>query len=1275
MHKFTLEDLKKALEIVNEQQKSPNKSPKPGEKDEEGRAQENMGNGYYSIGQYPNAIECYTKHLRIAEELRDNGGVGRAHANLGKAYGNIGQYANAIECYTKHLRIAEELGDNGAVGRAHSNLGKAYGKIGQYQKAFECHRKHLEIAEELGDKGGVGDAHANLGILYDGIGQYQKAIEYHRKHLEIAEEFGDKAAISLAHARLGIDYRFIGQYEKAIECHRKNLEITEELGDKASTAMAHTCLAIAYYDTGQYRKAIDCFRKTLEIAEEMGNKCEVGECHAFMGDVYGVIGLYQEAIECRRKQLHIAEELGDKAAVGRAHASLGNAYIDIGQYQFAIECHHKYLDIAEELGDKAGFGEAHAHLGNAYGNIGQYQNAIECHGKALEIAEELGDKGGVGTAHGDLGDAYINIGQYQKAIECYRKRLAISEELGDKTQIGRAHVDLGKAYHNIGQYENEIQCYRKNLVIAEQLGDKTGVGLALASLGNAYTVTDQYQIAIRCHRKHLSIAEELGNKNAVAIAIGCLGIAYDGIGQNENAFECHRKLLEIAEEQGDKAGVGRASKILGSAYRKIGQYEKAIEYHRKHLEIAEELGDKAGIAQADQDLGIVYYSTGQYQKALVLFHRSLEIVAEIGDIRAKVTYQRILGEFHKKDDECLSSSFFAQSILSFHSIRRYGIDEDEINTSLSNLSNDTHRRLFLSLLNLKQVKAALLISDAGKAKALFDLTKKYVDVVLDSALEENFIIPIQAISNGPSSKANEEFLYNVLSKVLNLTVQDGCIISYTFDDRDNLHAWVVSKEGVFHKEWQTVNGMSTKTYFKSINVATRDSFAQKIPKNISFLPNAYSYTFDTERKYKFTELALISGKDNRENNYARDLDERVENLMRSNNTREKPKCSDPNLLDVKSVKERYCLDSSSNNQCGIDDCSARNCKEKEKAGERCLGCYNLETPNAAQSRTRKENNYRGDPSNPDKHIDIMLKKQYSLFISPIEEYLVGSKILIAPEGSLFSVLFCALLNSKDEPLCEKYSLQFTPALHVLNASISKALPKLGQAFFVGNPKVGEVVFNGQVGSQVPLPDAAVEAKECSLIFNAEALLEKNATKENVLSGMKDASIIHIAAHGHMDEADIFLAPNKGAPKPPSEDHYLLTAKDVTKCTLVARLVVLSCCHSGRGEISAEGVVGIARSFLGAGARSVVVTLCEIPDGATKVLMKEFYDNILQGLSVCVALQRSMIELKKSFSIAAWAPFQIVGEDIALSNDEIQKIRHLSSIRYTETMTCVVFCVL
>ena len=61
------------------------------------------------------------------------------------------------------------------------------------------------------------------------------------------------------------------------------------------------------------------------------------------------------------------------------------------------------------------------------------------------------------------------------------------------------------------------------------------------------------------------------------------------------------------------------------------------------------------------------------------------------------------------------------------------------------------------------MKAALLISDAGKAKALFDLTRRSIDVVQDSALEDNYTIPIQAISDDPSSKANEKFLYDALS--------------------------------------------------------------------------------------------------------------------------------------------------------------------------------------------------------------------------------------------------------------------------------------------------------------------------------------------------------------------------------------------------------------------------------------------------------------------------------------------------------------------------------
>ena len=322
-----------------------------------------------------------------------------------------------------------------------------------------------------------------------------------------------------------------------------------------------------------------------------------------------------------------------------------------------------------------------------------------------------------------MGNGYYHIGQYQKAIECHRKELEISEELGDKDGVGNAFGKLGCAYNNIGQNKKASECHCEHLVISGELGNKDGVGKAFANLGNTFNNVGQYQTAILCHHNDLEISEELG----------------------------------------DEGGVGRAYGNLGNDYEKIGQYQKAIECIRKHLEIAEKLEDKLGVGTAYANLGNCYYELGKHKEAIVFVDRSLQIYKEIEYICGKAIAEQLLGIFHEKDDDGVSSSFFAQSILSYHSIRRNGIYEDKNNTSLSNLSNHIHKRLFLNLLNLKQVKAALLISDAGKAKALFDLTRTSVDVVLDSTLEDNYTIPLQAISDDPLSKANEKFLYDALS--------------------------------------------------------------------------------------------------------------------------------------------------------------------------------------------------------------------------------------------------------------------------------------------------------------------------------------------------------------------------------------------------------------------------------------------------------------------------------------------------------------------------------
>ena len=91
---------------------------------------------------------------------------------------------------------------------------------------------------------------------------------------------------------------------------------------------------------------------------------------------------------------------------------------------------------------------------------------------------------------------------------------------------------------------------------------------------------------------------------------------------------------------------------------------------------------------------------------------------------------------------------------------------------------------------------------------------------------------------------------------------------------------------------------------------------------------------------------------------------------------------------------------------------------------------------------------------------------------------------------------------------------------------------------------------------------------------------------------------------------------------PAEEEYLLTMVDISQVRLRAKLVVLSCCHTARGQIKCEGVVGIARAFLGSGARSVLMALWALADSATEQLMSRFYEHLVRGESASESLHKA-----------------------------------------------------
>ena len=97
----------------------------------------------------------------------------------------------------------------------------------------------------------------------------------------------------------------------------------------------------------------------------------------------------------------------------------------------------------------------------------------------------------------------------------------------------------------------------------------------------------------------------------------------------------------------------------------------------------------------------------------------------------------------------------------------------------------------------------------------------------------------------------------------------------------------------------------------------------------------------------------------------------------------------------------------------------------------------------------------------------------------------------------------------------------------------------------------------------------------------------------------------------------------------------------------AKLVVLSCCHSGRGKIKAEGVIGISRAFLGSGARSVLVALWALDDEATEHFMSRFHEHLVLGESTSECLHQAMKWMRNNGwpEVRQWAPFMLIGDNV------------------------------
>ncbi len=284
---------------------------------------------------------------------------------------------------------------------------------------------------------------------------------------------------------------------------------------------------------------------------------------------------------------------------------------------------------------------------------------------------------------------------------------------------------------------------------------------------------------------------------------------------------------------------------------------------------------------------------------------------------------------------------------------------------------------------------------------------------------------------------------------------------------------------------------------------------------------------------------------------------------------------------------------------------------------------------------------------------------YRIALEPARRSLRGAKrLVVSADGPLSLVPFEALLTAEPRrgsdgetrpPAARDWLASAFDVSYAFSASARAAEAARPGAAGRGVVAVGDARFAGRLSA---LPNTARELETLRRLAGTRpfaALAGAAATRDSVraLPALRTAALVHFATHGEANEIEpdrsgLWLSPAAGDSLP-----GFLDVADVRGLALDASLVTLSACETGLGRLErGEGVVGLTRAFVAAGARSVLVSLWKVDDRSTEFLMSAFYEGLLEkGLPSDRALARARRSLLASPGTRApfhWAAFVLAG---------------------------------
>ena len=930
-------------------------------------------------------------------------------------------------------------------------------------------------------------------------------------------------------------------------------------------------------------------------------------------------GRYREAIPLAQDALALVESgVGpERPETGAACYKLGELYRKSGAFSKAMPLCERGLEIREKtLGpDDPHIAESLSSLALLDMSVGDSKKAEPLMQRALKIREKALGSGHPDTARSlnDLALLYGQMGDYAKAEQLYQRALKIREKAfgPDHPDTAESLYSLALLYKYMGDYAKSEPLHQRALTIREKaLGpEHPDTARSLNNLAELCVLMGDYAKAEPLYQRALEICEKaLGEDHPLtAQSLNNLAALYFDMGEDAKAEPLYQRGLKICEKAlgPDHPYTAQSLNNLAALYADMGEYSKAEPLYQRGLKIFEKVigPEHPDTAESLDYLAELYVRMGEYAEAQPLYQRALKIREDA------------LGPDHP--DTATSLHNLALLYVGMgdpkealrRGVQARRVREKNLSDILS-FTSEQQRLAFQKTTNPYTLPATL-----GNAPELAEIVLRQKGVVLDSLLEDRLVAEA---SGDPKQRETIEQLRAAKQRLTQLQLEVPKDLSeqaqkQRASEKEKLFTEVEQLEGGLARQ---VAGLGKARRALSVTV---EQVQSALPQQAALI--------------ELLRYSHYLGKDKYEPRYG--------------------------AVVIGASGEPIWV-------------SLGNAAEIEKNVALYQKSVRGKTDEAALSS--------------------VLKALNNQVWVPIEKALPAgtTTVIVSPDAELSFVSFATLLTADDRFVGEKYSVRYVASgRDLLREAKAPAGPKTTMRVFA-NPDFGGIAAAQRVDQKnvvalrsvemrdlegISLPSlpgtekeaAELEARAKKSNWQPQTYLGANATKAE-LRKVNSPRILHLATHGFF-LPEIGLGTPKGVghaaeiPKgklvnpmhrsglamagaqttlqawakgevPPIENDGIVTAEDVGGLKLDSTwLVVLSACDTGGGEARAgEGVMGLRRGFIQAGAQNLLMTLWPISDQTTVQIMLDFYDAAFKNGNAPQALadtQRDwLIKLRK-----------------------------------------------